>query len=687
MASPASRSELESENAELRARLAELMPIAAELEDLRNKYRQLLQLSATVVYEIDLVNLRFIEVNDAMCRGTRYSREELLRMSPLDLLSPDSRGHFLKRYEKMMNGEPVPDSFEAEILAKCGRRYWVAFRVRHILQDGIPQSAFVVVHDKSEVKKSEAARAEALSKYSLLVENANDAILILQDGMIRFHNQKTCDLLGYSREELMQVPFIQLVHPDDREMVIDRHIRRLKGDRFSSTYSFRVILKSGTIGWGEVNAVQVQWEGKSSVLCCVRDVTRQKEAEKELCRARDKLEGEVRKRTAELIEANAELQRKIDEHRRTENALRKSEKKYRMLFDAAQDSVMVLDKEGFIVEVNRGAELLYGYPPDDMLGRNIREFLANSSLPTYNKKFNDLRRMQYADEEIQIVRRDGSILDVWCKCTPFAAGDGRLEGVLVYDRDVTRTKILRDQLIRSERLAATGQLAASVAHEINSPLQGVIGLIDVIKKTQEQPGSNRLKNLRLLEGAFESIRNTVRNLLDLNRPGMQLHQSTDINRIVETTVALVRSNLLKNKIELTLDLSPEIPVIIASPQQISQVIMNLINNAMEAIDGIVRNGGHDTRGAVRRNIVIRTFLRDKRVVLTVSDSGPGISEEDLAYIFDPFFSRKKKMGVGVGLSICHGIVTEHHGRIVAGNLPEGGAVLTVELPVRMEDRK
>lgn len=245
---------------------------------------------------------------------------------------------------------------------------------------------------------------------------------------------------------------------------------------------------------------------------------------------------------------------------------------------------------------------------------------------------------------------------------------------------VKRIKFLRDQLIRSERLAATGQLAASVAHEINSPLQGVIGLIDVMKKTHS--GDEKLlKNLTLLEGAFDSIRKTVKSLLDLNRPGKQILQAVDVNRVIENTLALVRSTLKKNKVLTKLELSPLLPGVIATPQQISQVVMNLVNNALEAINGTSANDELEISDIIGGEITFKTYRQDNRVVIEVTDTGPGISEEDLQHIFDPFFTSKKKMGMGVGLSICHGIIEQNRGTIVASNSPDGGAIFTIELPV------
>jgi PAS domain S-box-containing protein len=131
----------------------------------------------------------------------------------------------------------------------------------------------------TERRRAEDALKESEEKYRLLVENANDAIIIIQDGVVKFHNPKTEEIMGYSKEEIATTPFIDYVHPEDKDMIQERHFERLNGKEIPHTYSFRAINKTGTELWGEVNAVTVTWEGKQGVLCFIRDVTVQKRLE------------------------------------------------------------------------------------------------------------------------------------------------------------------------------------------------------------------------------------------------------------------------------------------------------------------------------------------------------------------------------------------------------------------------
>ena len=131
-----------------------------------------------------------------------------------------------------------------------------------------------------------------------------------------------------------------------------------------------------------------------------------------------------------------------------------------------------------------------------------------------------------------------------------------------------------------------------------------------------------------------------------------------------------------------MDLSPKIPDITASPLQLNQVFLNLINNAVDALSGaIIRNKDWKNRVAVKKEITFRTNLKKNNIIIIVTDTGPGFQKEMINSIFDPFYTGKKKMGMGLGLSICYGIIEDHKGTITVKNSPEGGAMITILLPV------
>jgi PAS domain S-box-containing protein len=363
------------------------------------------------------------------------------------------------------------------------------------------------------------------------------------------------------------------------------------------------------------------------------------------------------------------------EFKRAEELMR-----YKELFENVGDSVFILNQKGIIMECNDRVQESIGFAAPELVSMPISQLAVNEQAVLARKMLQQVIGQKESRFELHLKTKAGSAVPFEISCRPVVyLGEPCF---LCVARDVTQTKQMQNQLVRSERLAATGQLAASIAHEINSPLQGITALLNVLRSTYS--GDEYLqRKLELIKSAFNSIRDTVRNLIDLNRPGKEKMQLTDVNQVIENTVALVKSLLKKNMIAAHLHPGAENSTFIASPQQMGQVLMNLINNSVEAITGMpgyFERAHHSQSGG--GSITIQTFNRDEQFVIELKDSGPGIPPSDLNRIFDPFFTSKKPMGMGVGLAICHGIVEEHHGRITAENAPDGGAVFTIALPLR-----
>jgi PAS domain S-box-containing protein len=392
------------------------------------------------------------------------------------------------------------------------------------------------------------------------------------------------------------------------------------------------------------------------------------------------LEERVEERTKELSRANEQLKIEIEERKQAEVMLKRSENTLKSIFQSAPIGIGLVTNR--VIEwANDQFQHMIGYSMDELERKNARILYdSNDEYERIGFEFDSqIQKLGAGTVESKFRRRDGRIIDVLLRSAPINPSD-HSEGRIFTVMDITQTKLMQDQLTRSERLAATGRLAASIAHEINSPLQAVTVMLGTLKKNYSDDEALS-KQLELLKGAFRSIRDTVINLLDLNRPGKEAKQSTNINLIIEKNVDLVRSHLKRNKIKVHLDLSSNMPQIYASPQKLNQCFLNLINNAVEAMTGTSTPNdgtmaGMDSGG----EISINTGHAKKNIFIKISDTGPGIPEKDLQYIFDPFFTRKKKMGMGVGLSICHGIIYDHGGFITGENLPHGGVVMTITLP-------
>ena len=237
-----------------------------------------------------------------------------------------------------------------------------------------------------------------------------------------------------------------------------------------------------------------------------------------------------------------------------------------------------------------------------------------------------------------------------------------------------RLEETQTQLVQSAKLAAVGELAAGVAHEINNPLTSIIGFTRLLLE-DDTANEQAHHDLEMIDREAARAREIVRGLLDFARTGDPVLAPADLNALLEEAVMLVCTRSVQNKVSLTKDMAP-LPPIMLDANQIKQVIVNLLNNAVQAMP----DGGHL---AVSTRLIEREFGSASCHVAAVyvSDSGVGIPPENLGRIFDPFFTTKEVgQGTGLGLSVSHSIVERHNGKIEVESAPGAGSTFTVFLP-------
>lgn len=243
----------------------------------------------------------------------------------------------------------------------------------------------------------------------------------------------------------------------------------------------------------------------------------------------------------------------------------------------------------------------------------------------------------------------------------------------------------REQLVQKQKLAAVGQLVSGVAHELNNPLQGVLGYAELMLAAR--PTELEAAELRAIRDNANRAAGIVRNLLTFAGRGSTARSWQQVNTIVRDAIAACRPHLAGAGVDIRLEAADRLPLVYVDQTRLEDVIVNLIENAEAAI--AARREGQSLSPIVseraRGEIVITTHLEHERILVDVADNGSGLKEEDLTRVFDPFFTtREVGKGTGLGLSVCYGIVREHGGHISARNGANGGALFTVELPVMAE---
>lgn len=386
-----------------------------------------------------------------------------------------------------------------------------------------------------------------------------------------------------------------------------------------------------------------------------------------------------------LILFSLYAQRGLDHRKRIERSLRSAHAELKQIFQTASVAMRLIDRGHRVLKVNETFADLSGVAADEAVGGLCHEVFAGDLCHTPQCPLT--RLAAGADEiecEVDKTRRDGTRLTCVLTARPFFDDEGELLGIVESFRDVTQAKAARAAAIRSEQLAALGELAAGVAHEINNPINGIINYGQILASKQRDPATVReVAGQIVREGG--RVADIVVSLLSFARRGSRQNQVTDLGDVLRDTLTLTAAQLRKDGIRLELEVRDDLPPVACIPQEIQQVFLNILNNARYALDE------RDETSTAHPQITItaagETVDGAPFVRLSFHDNGTGIPREWLDKVTNPFFSTKPRgKGTGLGLSISHGIVTDHGGRLVIESAEGEYTRVSVLLPACRERR-
>jgi PAS domain S-box-containing protein len=364
-----------------------------------------------------------------------------------------------------------------------------------------------------------------------------------------------------------------------------------------------------------------------------------------------------------LIAFSLYAQRGLDHRKRIEKSLRSAHAELKQIFETASVAMRLIDRSHRVLKVNQTFARLSGVSAEEAVGSPCHEVFAGDLCHSPQCPLDRIVAGAYEVEcEVDKRRRDGSQSTCVLTARPFLDEDGALLGIVESFRDITQTKAARDAAIRSEQLAALGELAAGVAHEINNPINGIINYGQILTTGERDPATVReVADQIVREG--HRVADIVVNLLSFARPHQREYQVTDLTRVLRDTLTLTAAQLRKEGIRVEIEAPDDLPRVACIPQQLQQVFLNILNNSRYALDrrnGATTDHPQITITADRQTLDETPFLR-----LSFHDNGPGIPRESLDKVTRPFFTTKPRgKGTGLGLSISHGIVTEQGGRLV-----------------------
>ena len=497
-------------------------------------------------------------------------------------------------------------------------------------------------------------RAESDALFRAVYDAAPDPIVVLdRTGAIRSANQAAERVFGYSAAELPGRSVKSLMpepHASEHAAYLADYPRTGDGKIISVGRDVLGRRKDGSVFPMHVEIASVKLDGEVCFVGHLRDISERKAANL---------------------------------------ALRENELRLRSILDTVPDGIIVIDERGAIQSFSPAAERLFGYASREVVGHNIAMLM-----PSPYKQAHDsyLERYLHTGERRIIgigrvvvgMRKSGETFPLELQVGEFAAGGGRFfTGFL---RDLTeqqeskrRMQDLQSELLHASRLSVTGQMASTMAHELNQPLTAVVNYLEAARHLMEiDPGSTQRISGLLGRAVSQAERagGVIRRLRQFISKGETEHRSESLNKLVEEALALALVGAGQSGVRVRLDLDRSLPPVLVDNIQIQQVVLNLVRNAVEAMEGVDRR---------ELTIATRAIAAERNAEVTVADTGPGIAPEIAERLFQPFVTTKRS-GMGLGLSICCEIVEAHHGHLTAAPNPGGGTVFRLTLPMPPADK-
>jgi PAS domain S-box-containing protein len=595
---------------------------------------------------------RFVYVNKALADALGYLREEIIGRAFTEFLHPEDKLRVMRLFLRILVLKRQPRSLEFRVICKGSQvRYFMSKPTRFTVS-GKTLGFQALMTEVTELKKMEARLRETNRRFEMFLKNAMEGITIVDPNEnIIFANKAFAEILGYDEKELSGMNLQRFVDEEGFKRIRKETEVRRRG--LVSRYELTLYRKDGKPRFVQVSASPL-WNDDGSyagALAIIMDVT---------------------------------------ERRKMETALRESEEKFRNIFENAYDGFIYLDPHGKILDVNRKTVEVLGCRKEEIVGKHFTELhvIPHAELQKVIEAFSDALNGKTSSANFKVVGGDGKERLLESSASVIRVGD-KLSGVLIVARDVTEREQMREKLeeysrrlealveertrqlketqerlLRAERLAAIGQVAAMVGHDLRNPLTSIAGATYYLKKKLWRVmDATARKMFRIVEKDIAYANNVIADLLD--------HSGEIKLNFAETTPkALLREALSTIKVPrkiVVADKTTDDPIIV-DREKMKRVFVNIIKNAVAAMP----KGGKLTVSSRKANGAVE---------ISFTDTGVGMSKEVLEKLWTPFFTTKAK-GLGLGLPICKRIVEAHNGRITVNSVLNKGTKFTVTVPVK-----
>ena len=606
-------------------------------EESLNLFRTLIDRSNDGINVIDPYTGRFLDVNDTTCERLGYSREEMLAMNVSDIEATGNLKWQAAMEEIRKTGFRILESRQRR---KDGSTFPVEINSRYI---ELNRSYIVsVVRDTTDRKEAEETLRESEERFRQLAENIDEVFWLVNPvpgkHEILYISPAYEKIWGRRCEDLYASPgaWLDAIHPEDRERI--RHASMTKQEEGTYDEEYRVIQPDGSIRWIRDRAFPVH-----------------------------NASGEIHR--------VAGVARDITEARRTMEQVREQA----ALLDKAQDAIMVFDLEGRVFFWNKAAERIYGWTREEASGLYVSGLFGTDAAKE-EETYDALVKHGEWSGELPKTAKDGRKLIVDARWTLLRDKDGNPKSIFVIATDITERKKIEAQFLRAQRMESIGTLAGGIAHDLNNILSPIMMAIEILKDTAGDPQS--LAILDTLETSAQRGADIVRQILSFARGMEGKRIEVQCKHLLKDIESIINGTFPKN-IAWELSVPHDSWTVLGDPTQLHQILLNLCVNARDAMPhggflGIcVENRVIDDQYAAM-NLEAKP---GSYVVISVVDTGMGMTPEIMDKIFDPFFTTKEMgHGTGLGLSTVLAIVKSHEGFINVYSEPGKGTTFRLHLP-------
>ena len=578
-----------------------------------------------------------------------WSYKEVLGKTTIELIATEFSA---EQGEKIMEELRKGKNWSGEYLCRHrnGTEIPVLVTTSPIYGDSGNLSGIIGVSiDISERKHAEEALRESENNFRTVVENANDGLLIASStGDHLFANKRASEITGYSVEELLKIRMDELAHPDEIPKLIETLKKRIKGEEIPGQYETAIMHKEGKTVPIEITGAMTFWQSQVADIVIFRDIT---------------------------------------ERKRTEEALRESEKRFRDLSEMLPEIAFETDADMNLSFASKQAFTLFGYSQQEFEdGINALDLLVSEdkerAVDNITKRF---RGESFGAIEYRALRKDGSSFPILLHATPII-DQGITKGLRGIIVDLSERKLIEEQLQQSQKMEALGTLSGGIAHEFNNILGIIIGNTELAD--DDVPEWNPAKDcLEEIRTASLRAKDVVRQIMSFSRKTPAIRKPVRISTIIHESLKLIRATIPAN-IDIRQEILCKDEMILANPTEINQILMNLCTNSVHAMEeetGILKVRLETTVLENRSAAQYNGLTSGEYVKLTVKDNGSGIAPKIKGLIFDPYFTTKDVgKGLGMGLAIVYGIVKKHDGAIRVNSKVRKGTTVVVLFPVIKE---